>query len=279
MAVWNCHWKQQKLRNGMSYNLNLYQALVSLCLAIYTYQVQVGELYMVICIVIAGIIAMFSIFAFFGNAFSNTGGTAIPNMFHLMFGGSGFYQGYLVQWKQYGWLTFLFVLQILIMIVAIVAFVICYNIKSNYGEESRGVEVSVIMILLSLAALIISFFTLTITDINQDGYYNVQLGLGPILYSVLHIITIIMLIGGIVIYVIQPSCTYRPKSTSTYKPYSSQTVLNAKSSESAASKPNVSPKTTLSENEKIDLILKYKEMLDDGVITQEEFDKKKKELL
>ena len=263
----------------MSYNLNLYQALVSLCLAIYNYQVQVGELYMVICIVIAGIIAMFSIFAFFGNAFSNTGGTAIPNMFHLMFGGSGFYQGYLVQWKQYGWLTFLFVLQILIMIVAIVAFVICYNIKSNYGEESRGVEVSVIMILLSLAALIISFFTLTITDINQDGYYNVQLGLGPILYSVLHIITIIMLIGGIVIYVVQPSCTYRPKSTSTYKPYSSQTVLNAKSSESAASKPNVSPKTTLSENEKIDLILKYKEMLDDGVITQEEFDKKKKELL
>lgn len=234
---------------------------------------------MVFCIVIAGIIAMFSIFAFFGNAFSNTGGTAIPNMFHLMFGGSGLYQGYFIQWNRYGWLTFLFALQILIMIVAIVAFVICYNIKSNYSEEFRGIEVSVIMILLSLAALIISFFTLKITNINQDGYYNVQLGLGPILYSILHIITIIMLIGGIVIYVVQPSCTYRPRSASTYKPYSSQTVLNAKSSESAASKPNVSPKTTLSENEKVDLILKYKKLLDDGVITQEEFDKKKRELL
>ena len=36
---------------------------------------------------------------------------------------------------------------------------------------------------------------------------------------------------------------------------------------------------TLSEQEKADLILKYKKMLDDGIITQEEFERKKKDLL
>ncbi len=228
---------------------------------------------MVGCIVISGIIALLSIFAFFGNAFSNTGGTAIPNMFQLMFGGSGTYQGYLIQWKQYGGLTFLFVLQILIMIVAIISFFVCYNIKSNYGEESHGLVVSVIMGLMSIVALIVSFCTLAITDINQNGYYNVQLGFGPIFYSILNIIIVALLIAGIVLNHIQPSyssyrsrTSYRPSASSTY---TSSTYRN--------NNPSTKPK--LSENEKVDLILKYKKMLDDGVITKEEFDKKKKELL
>ena len=38
-------------------------------------------------------------------------------------------------------------------------------------------------------------------------------------------------------------------------------------------------RTTKKENGEVDLLLKYKELLDSGVITQEEFDKKKKEIL
>ena len=85
---------------------------------------------MITCIVISGIIALLSIFAFFGNVFSY-GGLPNPNMFQLMFGGSESYQGYFIEWKQFGGLTFLFVLQILIMIVAIISFFICYNIKNK----------------------------------------------------------------------------------------------------------------------------------------------------
>lgn len=228
---------------------------------------------MVGCIVISGIIALLSIFAFFGNAFSNTGGTVIPNMFQLMFGGSGTYQGYVIQWNQYGGLTFLFVLQIFIMIVAIISFFICYNIKANYREESHGVVVSVIMGLMSIVALIVSFCTLAITDVNQNGYYNVQLGFGPIFYSILNIIIVVLLIIGIVLNHTQPSYSYRSR-TSSYRPSTSSTYPSSTSQNN-----NLSTKPTLSENEKADLILKYKKMLDDGIITQEEFDKKKKELL
>ena len=42
---------------------------------------------------------------------------------------------------------------------------------------------------------------------------------------------------------------------------------------------NNTNKTVLSENQKIELILKYKKMLDEGILTQEEFDKKKSEIL
>ena len=90
---------------------------------------------MVVCIVIASIISMLSIFAFFGYAFSNTGGTAIPNMFHLMFGGSGTYEGYLIQWKQYGGMLFLFILQMVIIAVCLINFYICYKMRVDYLDE------------------------------------------------------------------------------------------------------------------------------------------------
>ena len=228
---------------------------------------------MVGCIVISGIIALLSIFAFFGNAVSIIGGVPTPNMFQLMFGGSGTYNGYEIQWEQFGGLTFLFVLQILIMIVAIISFYICYNIKSNYEEELHGLVVSAIMGLMSLVALIVSFCTLEITDINQYGYDIVQLGFGPIFYSILHIIIVVLLIIGIVLNQTQFSFSYRIR-TSSYRPYTSSTYTSSTSQNN-----NPSTKPTLSENEKVDLIIKYKKMLDDGIITQEEFDQKKKELL
>ena len=39
------------------------------------------------------------------------------------------------------------------------------------------------------------------------------------------------------------------------------------------------PKQEISQEERLTLLLKYKSLLDNGVITQEEFDAKKKELL
>ena len=48
---------------------------------------------------------------------------------------------------------------------------------------------------------------------------------------------------------------------------------------SGAPKQAEASSSKMSEDEKIELLTKYKKLLDDGVITQEEFDNKKKEIL
>ncbi len=236
---------------------------------------------MVICIVIAGIISFLSIFAFFGNAYSNTGGQVIPNMFHLMFGTGQNYQGHTIYWKQFGGLTFLFVLQLLIMFVTMIAFFICYRINYDNGEERGGVIVSIILSIMSLLALILSFCLVEITKVNEGNIYStVKLGFGPIFYSVLHIIVIVLLIIGMVKNKIDEDNAARYRMYK-YKIQQEQKAAAASStpSPSTVSKPAPAAKPSLSETEKVDLIMKYKQMLDENIITQEEFDKKKKELL
>ncbi len=240
---------------------------------------KVGGCFMLACLVVASIIALASIFAFFGDAFSNTGGTGGPNMFNLMFGSAGNFQGQAVLWKQYGALTFLFVLQILIMVMAIIGFIVCYNIEEKCGNEMNGVTVSVLMAIMSLVALIISFCTLSITNVNQNGQYNLQLGSGPVSYSVMHIIVFVLLVTGVLLYNSKHSSGQRIRTNRSYKPSPSTHYTNTTSSSLNTPKNDPQPKPVLSESEKIDLILKYKKMLDEGIITQEEFDKKKKELL
>ena len=216
--------------------------------------------------------AFFSIFAFFGDAFSNTGGTAIPSMFKLMFGGTGVYSGYEIKWNLYGALTFLFVFQICIMINAIAAVYIAYRAKVYY-EKEKGVFVSICLGIMSLVALIISFCTLEITDIDPNNY-GVKLGAGPIMYSIMHIFVILILSVGISIYYYQ-----RHKYYSQLQTHARNDERLANSDDLAKGEGRIVSKKDLSENEKIDLLLRYKKMLDDNIITQEEFDKKKKELL
>ena len=227
---------------------------------------------MVICIILASVMAFFSIFAFFGDAFSNTGGTAIPSMFKLMFGGTGVYSGYEIKWNLYGVLTFLFVFQICIMINAVAAVYIAYRAKVYY-EKEKGVFVSICLGIMSLVALIISFCTLEITDIDPNNY-GVKLGAGPIMYSIMHIFVILILSVGISIYYYQ-----RNKYYSQLQTHARNDERLANSDGLAKGEGRIVSKKDLSENEKIDLLLRYKKMLDDNIITQEEFDKKKKELL
>lgn len=236
---------------------------------------------MVYCIVIAGVIAFLSIFAFFGNAYSNTGGQVIPNMFHLMLGTGQNYQGHIIYWKQFGGLTFLFVLQLLIMFAAMIAFFIAFRIYRDDGEESSGVIISVIMMIMSLIATITSFALLAITKVNEgNSYAKVELGFGPIFYSILHIVVIIVLIVGLIKNKIDEDNAARYRMYK-YKMQQQQKAAAASTatSSSTVSKPAPTAKPSLSETEKVDLIMKYKQMLDGDIITQEEFDKKKKELL
>ena len=301
---------------------------------------------MAVCIILAGIISLLSIFAFFGDAFSNTGGTIIPNMFHLMFGSTVRYGDYYVTWKQYGGLTFLFGLQIAIMVAAVVGFIVSYKIKTDYVTKGFSVAFALIVGTMSLAASIVSFCTLAITDINYGGY-TVRLGFGPVFYSILHLACVLLWVGGIWHELSQPK--YNPTRYSSVRSSSSpnqpikptpsvyvapsrpvntvlsqnekdekkrelewdlragnisqeefnqklaalgETAPQALSTDSQKMTSEESPKETLpveapkkeavppmTEEKRIQAIREYKKLLDEGILTQEEFDQKKKDLL
>lgn len=65
--------------------------------------------------------------------------------------------------------------------------------------------------------------------------------------------------------------------------HSSSAYLSSPSSykqtPSVSSKPSPTAKKTMTEDERIELIRQYKQLLDDGVLTQEEFDSRKRDLL
>ena len=217
---------------------------------------------MIICSVIACVIVIFSIFAFFGSPISLSGYKVITNMFDVIFGE---YNN-----KPYAWMIILFILQVIIMLFALIELFVCYKVKFGNADEFTVQSFSVTISIFSLAALIISFCTLNILGIKDSS--NVSLGAGPIAYSIMHIVAIILYIGGIFIEKYVSSYTHmKYKYNRNNIPRNIPNPLN---------KPvNNTNKTVLSENQKIELILKYKKMLDEGILTQEEFDKKKSEIL
>ena len=226
---------------------------------------------MVACIVIAGIISILSIFTFFGDAFSNTGGSVIPNMFHLMLGGKSTYQGYVFEWKQIGGLTFVFGIEIVMILLSFRAFYIAYKIKNDDIDEEKAIHLSSIQFMFAITATILSFSTLALSNISSSSSgSNVKLGFGPVFYGILcMIVAILHLI--VILLSINSGPNYRVSRISSYR--SSSGYTPSSTSTSSTSKP------VLSENEKADLLIKYKKLLDDGTITEEEFKQKKNKLL
>jgi hypothetical protein len=271
------------------------------------------------CFVIALIIGLSSIFCFFGSVFgyNSTSGVSgeyvkmVPNMFNLAFGSSGTYtsSGYIVQWGQFQGFVFLFAWQIIIMAIFILALIHILHDKNYYSdiEYYKTINVySAFLITLSLVACITSFYSLNMLgDSFSSSKKYVYLGVGPIIYSIMHISVIIFLLFQIFNNYINRPINYRSKTPirrpTPTSPYERQTPINSNSNnysnsinqQNTYSRPvNQSPyqshvqsqtiqknKPELSEVEKVDLLIKYKKLLDDGILTQEEFDAKKKDLL
>ncbi len=229
-----------------------------------------GDKNMIVCFVSAGIVTIFSVFAFFGDAYSNTGGTVIPTVFDLMFGTERAYNDLYVQWKQYGGLTFLFVWQILASLLSIAGFLACDRVGKRKNNGLLGVVASSALAVMAFVSMILSFCLPSITDVNKGGAYDVRLGMGPIMYSLLQISVIILSLIGIVLHFVQS-----PNG----KPRILRAFSNDENDRSPKTETKASSASGLSESEKAGLIIKYKKMLDEGIITQEEFDKKKTELL
>ena len=215
------------------------------------------------CVIAASTVAICSIFCFFGPAFSYVSGDSsiVPSMFNYMFGSK---KG-LIIWEQKSGFIILFVLQLLI----ILGFIVTIFILNNKNKSNKLIMGSIIgLIVLSLVATIMSFCSISLTGIDSS---LINLGVGPIIYSVMHLVVIIILLVACFNFYtkeIQNPTVVENKSTSTQVNVNSSNTIERNQS-----------KEVLSESAKIDLLNRYKKMLDEGTLTQEEFDAKKKDLL
>ncbi len=181
-------------------------------------------------------------------------------MFNLMFGTKGSFSSSVVQYNRFPALTFLFCCEIIIIAVAIFALVACLKVRAGEWDKKFVALPALLLIPFTFMAFTTSFCTLTITT-GSSSTSGVTLGWGSILYGVLQLLVFASVVTYTVFYIIGvlKKAHKTPKDVFAAEPRPIQT----------------SP----SESEKIDLLLKYKSLLDSDVITQEEFDKKKEELL
>ena len=172
------------------------------------------------------------------------------------------------------------------------------------NSKTNGIKIflAVLTGICSIVAFILSFCTLGLTNIDPYGINGITLGFGPIFYSILQIISVVFIVIGIVYYFYnkdeyvmrtrlyeeasynnQVSSSVRNSIVHNVTPTSSnsntQTSTNVNNQNLNSQNKPAPTKQTLSENEKIELLQKYKSLLDSGIITQEEFETKKKEIL
>lgn len=216
---------------------------------------------MVVCIIVVALMAIVNTFTFFVDALANTGGTIVPSLLDFMFG-LEIVPG--LWWKQYIGLTILFIIQMVIVVGALIGFFVAYKLKKGAIGMGPIKAYALIMILLLGASAVLAFLTIQLSGGEAFSSAGVTLGLGPITYGSLNVsITLVLLFGVLfsrkapVKHYAGPRPTTRPDRSEFYK------LNNPLSDEDA----------------KADLILKYKQMLDDGIITQEDYEKKKKDIL
>lgn len=211
-----------------------------------------------ICFIAAGIFAIFSIFDFFGAAFSLS---FSPSVFQLMFGGKTTIEGYTIEFKQFGSMVPLFVLEIFIIALFILGFILIFLI----GVKSKSVLIlSILLVGFNFTVTIYSFCTSHI--VGMDQVEGIKLGVGPCLYSLMQLLSMFLLVFAIILFFVPSSF---PASSDESRD-SKNNIINVK---------KVVYRSLDKENKKADLIIKYKKMLDDGVITKEDFDFKKNQLL
>lgn len=207
-----------------------------------------------VCQTIADLLSIFSFLFFLGDAISYSGSGPRPSMINLMFGGISIHEGGKYQWHQYDVFTFLFIWQMIILFLYIIRGIILnVEVKRSNNNQNLNTFINrinefspILFAIMSLVALIISFCSLLLAGDDFQFYFN--LGFGPILYSIFHIFAFVLFFVSILLKFII-------------------TKLDRISKKNKENDIN------------LDLILKYKKLLDEGVINQEEFDKKKEDLL
>jgi len=220
---------------------------------------------MLITLIAGSFISIVSILAFFGNVITVLGEPIGANMFDFAFGIDPFLQ-------QSGF-TFLFVFQLIISLASIATFFIVYKIKNYEMPKSRIVITAGLSGILTLAGAIWGFCAKTmIPGINQVG--GVSLGIGPVMYGILNIVATVIFGATILWYKFGTPASEVHRRPSYHH---NRLSNNALGTNTFSKKDDVNDNNTKADN--LDLLMKYKKLLDDGIITAEEFEKKKNELL
>ena len=207
---------------------------------------------MLLVLINAGLFSTLSIFAFFGPAVIGTFETG-PNMFDLVFGSNGF--------NSYPGMVTLFILEILVILLAICG--IISIVLSHKGKTKRNYFLYCIIAMAAINVInaVLSFCTLFLTNLAGDG--NV-LGFGPILFGALQLMSALIL----------STLFLAIKNARKVQNARSNFFGNSQSREQHSFQPS-----DLSEREKMELIEGYKRLYEQGTITEEEFESKKKQLL
>lgn len=220
-----------------------------------------------IALVLMSVLSIFSIFACFGEAVSVKFFDIGPSMFDLMFG-LKINESY--AWKRFDGLTFLFFLEVVIILLAFALIVVIYK----NGEQNKKITFGGISALLSLIAAIISFCCQPITS---EEISATNLGVGAIIFGIMHILAIVSYFVAYLSY----------KSVQTYKwPTISTSNINSSNNQRYSGQQQFGTNQNFSSNsnnkteeERIKLLKEYKTLLDEGIITKEEFEEKKKTIL
>lgn len=147
--------------------------------------------------------------------------------------------------------TAILIIQIIMIILNI--FIIISAAK-KYKNYHRVKFIRVIQITLSSIMVLFAFLTLSIIGVPSGA--GISLGAGPIIFGIVNLLVILFIILSFV-YLNKKEDIIEETTDS------NKNVKNVKNKEA----------------ENIDLLLKYKELYNKKIITKQEFEKKKKELL
>ena len=151
-----------------------------------------------------------------------------------------------------------------------------YNYYYGYSQSTQTVPYPAWLWVLWVIFVIVRLIILIWRQVAVENGNKVGCGVCTLLFA--------SVIGGILTLCIPEDQLggYKPSSyhsSSSYHPSSSSSYGSSYRPTTSTSSSTSTTKKVLTEDEKIELINKYKKLLDDGVITQEEFESKKSDLL
>ncbi|MGM9873476.1 MAG: SHOCT domain-containing protein [Bacilli bacterium] len=239
---------------------------------------------MAICLFAASFIGALSIFCLFGNFFSNVSQPS-PNAFDLIFGTTKYYNingsYYKATWQRFDILTTLFVFECLIVIFGLVGLFISYQLANHYADEKKTNIFFIIFALLSFLVAILAICGFENVR-NKLGGYLADIGAFYLIFILCKFAIVCLCIVYFVIYLLSKlgyGFIKKQKRSYITASYNRNKPIDAISN---CNKPINKPNDTSiekNEDEKIEAIKKYKQLLNEGIITEEEFNKKKSELL
>ena len=233
------------------------------------------------------VLAIAALFAMFGSVIDEFESTPYKmTMFDLTFGKN---IGGELYYKTNTGMVFIFLFEIICIIVAMISIIKTIKNLISSSEEMNGIGYYGTFCLFSLIALIMSFCSISLLEEDLDLPIHLDsvlsLGAGPIAFSVLHIFSILFIVGGILLNVYKPSQrAYNARRANNYRSISGNAIQGTTSvqrnnAQQVTNGAQTTSKEKCSEEEKIVLLEKYHKLLENNIITQEEFDTKKKEIL